>query len=417
MDESCVIAERAADKYKIYRNYETNKEICVGEGCEAAAGRIPAGNAGDIDCEAVGGSVEGEGGLAGDFCDKNPSLCCARGTSWNGSKCESVSCEGNKVYNSAAGKCVCNNRCGNNGIRNEVNCSCSCRNSCPAGQKLDSSCECVSACPEGTPYYYGGKCNKCREGTQEAGGKCVCVKPGGEKETEECGEGYNGRRKREWDTSGCVKQVCEPNAESKEGCSKCAKKKCSSDGSAWGECSRGGECEAGSANCNNSCQCESGYTWNGNSCVTSCNPQLNNVYDYIFKNEADIMVVDTCDGNDRSQYICNNESKTRTCNDVYMIYLPEKDWKTERYQIMTSGLTKADLCSPIPYECTYENYISSYVLSADSSALCWEVGEYCEIVSDERINNCKCSDGTIKSCMGTVGELVSNSFEIGRAHV
>ena len=108
MDNSCIVAIRTADNYRIYRNFDTQEIGCVGGGCSVIASLVPEknvgcelkdiedngdGNAGKVKatlCTPTTTTTDGCDGGRIKTCGANGmwgSCHCPSGLSWNGSTC------------------------------------------------------------------------------------------------------------------------------------------------------------------------------------------------------------------------------------------------------------------------------------------------------------------------------------------
>jgi prepilin-type N-terminal cleavage/methylation domain-containing protein len=192
MEGRCIIAER--EGYRIYKNYKTDKEKCIGEKCREIEDLVGGGSEEEMGCgvgEEEGWGWGGEGGVE----ECKEASCCKEGYMWNGVECVvkgGEKCSGDNWINKN-GVCVCKSGgCGAGKERDESkDCRCECKDkNCTGGKILrDSDCQCV--CPAGEYEGEGGKCKEI--------GKCE-NEPGEKVEEEECGEG---KRKREWDEERC----------------------------------------------------------------------------------------------------------------------------------------------------------------------------------------------------------------------
>ena len=191
MQPSCIVAVRMQDDIRIFRNFITNQEGCVGEGCVHLQNLIPTmDSVGCIIPPPPGGDDTGDKGE--DPCIKNPELCkCPPHQVVHNGRCcdcipdKKVNCGTGKTRTCRAGctwgPCECDN------VADRAKCvesssggtwlddSCSCR--CPGGKELkDKKCVCPAERPrwdsnmgrcecENPLYCVGGKWND---------EKCIC---------------------------------------------------------------------------------------------------------------------------------------------------------------------------------------------------------------------------------------------------
>jgi hypothetical protein len=117
-NKACIVAERNKDKYQIYKNFDTQAQGCVGEGCGVLKGLVEAkGNSNEIGCSAV--TAEWDNGNSGvDPCIANPQLCegttgtglvCVPGKKRECGECMEETCN---AQGSAWGNCVQKADCG-----------------------------------------------------------------------------------------------------------------------------------------------------------------------------------------------------------------------------------------------------------------------------------------------------------------
>ncbi|MDR0646276.1 MAG: prepilin-type N-terminal cleavage/methylation domain-containing protein [Elusimicrobiota bacterium] len=360
MRGGCLIAERAADKYSIYRNYETNKEICVGEGCEAVGKRIPTGEARDINCKAVGGSVNGggdgggeEGGLAGDFCDKNPSLCCPSGTSWNGNGCTSCVSGGSSSCTGLTSDSTCTN-----GSTSCTDCSGTTLYTCNEAPQVctpgDTSTKECSKCAKKTCNDEGTGWSDCTgEGICEYGYDPNCSS------TCECESGYT------FSDGGnmCIpKKECDDSKKpelTRDCGNKCGKEsgtvECDSATGQWkevvwsGECEDEGYCKPGEKYyynehgyyiCSDQCeaggllQCDDGYYKKGMQCLEACTASVPQPV-------ADSSMQDTCPNKNKEREF-DYKGYSSSCTDIY--FSPYHDGKP-KYKVVTTTTSENKDCS------------------------------------------------------------------------